>query len=201
MASKRMTSQPNTSPAMQLLELVWGNTNGATGHSWERLNHAMQDALSLAINAGLRFDADDFKALGRFDPGYWIGPDGGEWAYSLAVAVDNQSAIKAFEKHAGRPPLIGDNVNLYVNASGVHGQTASRTRGRLAVGSVFDYAGVRPTVTSFKGDAAIACTYKVSENGASYPKKIDRRFRITGDDLIRDRAERKAKRKENANGE
>ena len=65
------------STAMQLMELVWKNCCEVTGHSWERINRSMQGSLRLAIDAGLRFDRDDFTAIeNRMRIGFWGGNDG-----------------------------------------------------------------------------------------------------------------------------
>lgn len=50
-------------PVIALLNLVWEQTNTATAHSWERLNHAMRNALELAIGAGFPFALEDMQYI------------------------------------------------------------------------------------------------------------------------------------------
>ena len=90
------------SPAYQLLHHVWRHCLAETGHSWERLNRSMRDAMQLAINAGIEFDQNDFtKRCNDFRGGYWFGETGGEGFYSLAVQTGNLSAAQAFESWKG----------------------------------------------------------------------------------------------------
>jgi len=103
-----MARKPKPSPAYSLMAHVWQCSLEATGHSWERLNHAMHDALKLAINAGMIFESDDFgRIMAGFRGGYWILDGGGEWCYALAVRTGNLSAARAFEHWKGRKPFIG----------------------------------------------------------------------------------------------
>ena len=81
------------SAAIQLLDLVWSSANKATEHSWERLNHGMRAALSLAIGAGLKFEEGDVAhVLSNYRSGYWIG-ESSEWIYSDAITVGNELAL------------------------------------------------------------------------------------------------------------
>ena len=170
----------NLSPAYQLLHHVWLHSLAATGHSWERLNHSMRGAMQLAINAGLRFDRDDFARMYKeFRGGYWFGETGGEGFYALAVQTGNLSAAQAFESWNGRQPFIADDVDT---------GSGRRKRGRLAVGSRFPWRGFQVTVTSFALDGAhlTACAYT---DGTE--RKVSKRFRITVADIRVDRKERK----------
>jgi len=51
-----MAKKARSSSVIELLDLVYASTNDATSHSYERLNHAMRNALKLAIGAGFKFD-------------------------------------------------------------------------------------------------------------------------------------------------
>jgi len=183
---------------MKLLTLVWENVAEATPHSWDKVNHSMRTALDLAIGSGMRFSKDDFKQIAeRFRAGYWFSDDGGEHFYTLAVNVCNVSACQSFEAWKGRKPIIADEVSPESHVARechgyTHGHRGSRQQDRICVGTSFFYAGIRPIVTSFSGDAVIACTYKPKPEG-SYTSKVEKRFNITAVDIQRDRAEKKQK--------
>lgn len=186
-----------SSPAMQLMTLVWDRNSESTPHSWERLNHAMRAALSLAIRSGLRFDPGDFDRISKdMRYGYWITDDGGEWAYALAVCFEHRSFCQEWERFKGRQAFMGDDVAMINYEGGVHGSFLRRARGRLAVRATFEYAGEQLTVTSFSEDGQhlTACTHKPQKDG-EHRRKISRRFKVTHDDLKRDRAERREKAK------
>lgn len=180
-----MHSKP--SPAIEILNLIWNNANSEVSHSWERLNTAMRDALQLAIGSGFPFEIGDFDYIrNNYDSNRWIGD--WEWAYREAVSVDNKSAYQSFEACFQRTAIIADHVDI--PASRFLHLTSKRSRGRLVVGARFIYQGRLVTVTSFADDNSYltACTYK--DNGA-YPLKIAKRFKITRESIIADRAERK----------
>ena len=175
----------NLSPAYQLLHHVWKHSLNATGHSWERLNHSMRGAMQLAINAGLRFDQDDFAKIWKeFRGGYWFGETDGEGFYALAVQTGNLSAAQAFESWNKRQPFIADDVDPGCNYSYSH-LTGRRKRGRLAVGFEFPWRGSQVKVTSFAADGThlTACAYK--------ERKVAKRYSITVADIRVDRKERK----------
>ncbi len=174
------------SPAYQLLHHVWRHSMKATRHSWERLNHSMQDAMDLAISAGLKFEPDDFdRVFKELRAGRWCGADNGEQWYALAVAVGNQSAAMAFELFVERPPFIADDVQSQ-DFRATH--RTCRARDRLAVGSRFPWKNHQVTVTSFAPSGAFltACAY------AKDSRKVTRRFSLTVAGIHNDRAERKA---------
>jgi hypothetical protein len=178
---------------IQMMDLVWDNANDATSHSWERLNGAMHSALNLGIGSGFKLDEDDIACvMANYSTGYWIG-ESSEWVYGLAIAVENASAIKSFEKWKGRAPIIADDVTLNSHSGYTHGGHLARAKERLAVGSKFPFRGLELTVTSFNGDSCTACSYK--ETGKSYERKIDKRFKITRELIIEERAERKERGK------
>ncbi len=100
------------SPAYQLIQLVWDKT---AFKSWIRLNHTMQNALSLALEAGLTFDLGDIKSIcDTMRGGRWFGES--EWIYKAAVEWDNGSAARSYELWQGREPFILDGRRLYVGA-------------------------------------------------------------------------------------
>lgn len=178
------------SPALTLIRHTWEHACKATTHSWERLNHAMHDSLKLAISGGLEFDAGDMKTLFEsFRSGYWIGASS-EWIYTLAVADENISAVESYEAATLREPIRADDIEARVRC-GMHGDNIQRGRERLFVGATFTYGAVRPTVTSFDSDGnAVACTYH-KRNEGEYGNKVLKRYRVSQEDIVRDRAERK----------
>lgn len=137
------------SPALKLLGLVWRETKF---RSWIRLNHTMQDALSLAITSGMRFEVGDFeRMLGRFSGSHWFGSNAEGWIYGAAVRHGNTSACKAWEHLVGRKPFIYEGKRLH--------------EGARIDPSDLDGAGGHPAfVTSFASDgkSLIACTYHVA---------------------------------------
>ncbi len=170
------------STAMQLMELVWKNCCEVTGHSWERINRSMQGSLRLAIDAGLRFDRDDFTAIeNRMRIGFWGGNDGhmlGERFYTTAVKHGNSSAAQSFEAWKGRKPFMF-NWTAY---------RPTKNRVRLAHNSRFSWHGETVTVTSFSedGEYLVACSYRWVDKYY----RIYHRYKITIADL---RADMKAR--------
>ncbi len=185
-----MGKKQQQSPAMTLLQLVWANMYGLNvfEKSWDRVNWAMQEALTLAIVRGFRFDADDWAAMEPFRPWCWRDT---EYCYSLAVAggyYDNRAhginmpACLAIEKDLGRKPFL-----LQTDRMG-----HDKTRTRICVGVQFVWSGPKDKkdsavkVTSFAKDqqSFIACSYKpVADAGDYCREKIERRYRITHDDI------------------
>lgn len=133
------------SSAVKLLQHVWDHMQEATSHSWLKVNHAMADALRLAIRSGMRFDLNDFEYIAKeFRSGYWTG--NGEWIYSLAVIYRNSSAYLAFEHKRNRTPIIIKGASIYVHTGdGPCGNGLSR----LIVGAEFTWAGDKVKVGSF----------------------------------------------------
>ena len=125
------------SPVIQLLQVIWNHTCDA-GHSWERLNAALQSGLALAIGYGFVFERDDFVEIAkRFRPGYWLN---GESYYSRAVEgpgcgggrkYANLSAAKAFEHWVERKPYIVKGRRLALGSEVQHPE-----HGRLWVTSI-----------------------------------------------------------------
>ncbi len=190
------------SQVIQFMDLVYNNANDGTSHSWGRINSAMRSALKLTIGSGFKFLADDFAyVMANYRSDYWISDP--EWMYAYAIAEGNKTAVASFEAWKRREPFIADDVSMgerheYAHASG------TRDKERLHVGAQFKWKGQRVTVTSFSKDglSLTACSYKPNPEPATCSKchrkewgnnerKIDKRFTITREAIILDRAERK----------
>jgi hypothetical protein len=181
------------SAAIRLLDLVWQNTTKDT--SYERLNHSMRDALTLAIGCGMPMAAGDIKhVFSNYRSGYWIS-DSDEWIYTLAIQVGNMPAIKSYEAAKDRKPFLADDVSFSADSGYIHSSYVNRQRERLCVGCSFSWKGLTLKVNSFAKDqsAVNACSYRrVKEEGHTYATdKVDKRFKITRDDILTERAERK----------
>src|SRR5262245_17686092 len=116
-----------------LLDLTWNHTNQAGGHSYERLNYAMQQALTLAIGAGFPWQVDDMAYIAtHYRFGYWC-RESPEWIYTLAVHCNNLAAAQSYEAWQGRKPFIADQVEPpgYGSRGFLH-RSGTRQRGRLA---------------------------------------------------------------------
>ncbi len=191
-----MTNKKETSPAIQLLDLVWKNSVAVTGFSWDRLNRSMSSALSLVIDSGMRFDPGDFAViLEKYRMHCWCGMDGGlaESFYTLAVITDNISAAQSFEAWKGRKPFIADHIEPPEWGHGVP-RAWSRKRGRLAVRFTFPWNGETVKVTTFAEDSShlVACSYHPQTEKAPYATaKIKHRYKITIKDIRKSRAERR----------
>ncbi len=161
-------------PVIQLIDNVW-NEQGKCGwgHSWDRLNHSLAPALSLAIEFGFKFERGDFTTLlkkYRFER--WCGEDMGEGFYSLACCASrsrgiaahgiNRSAAISFEKLRNRKPFL-------------YRPPRRKDKIRLAVGSQIWRNETSFYVTSFADDGSylVACAYK----------GVTKRIRLTADDL------------------
>jgi len=191
--------EPPESPVHAMLALVFRQANTGTGHSWERLNHAMHNALQLAIGSGFPFTPDDLRAVCReFRGGYWMSSSD-EWVYAYAIRQANTSAIKAYEEYKPREPFIADEVEVvsYYGGRHTHGDRGKQSKERLHVGAKFTWHGEKVEVTSFNDDGCslVACSYKDRQlNKDGYEignRKIKKRYTITRQDIIEDRAERK----------
>ena len=174
-------SKTKDSPAMQLLQLVWNENNRGTRFSWERLNHGMRMGVHLAIGSGMRFAPGDFHAIyQRFNAGRWIGDS--EWVYTMAVQVDNISAIECIEADRKRTPIRANDCRFSRNNCGewLHGASFERQRSRLAVGVGFRIGKEVAWVTSFVADnKVVACKY-----AKPYPEgKPISRLTLSQDDI------------------
>jgi len=151
------------SPAVRLLRLAWESQGHQRGHSWDRINHAMHDALCMAIRYGFAFKREDFVLIakqpseGGFNFGYWCGNNrhmSGEHFYSLAVRGQdrhgaNRSAALAFEHWKDRKPFL------------VRSDPKAKAPSRIAIGVGFRWYDEPVTCTSFSecGTALTACSH------------------------------------------
>lgn len=213
MASKKSEKEQERSGVIQLLDLVYKNSLCGVNHSWERLNKAMRLSLKTAIGSGFEFDIDDWQYIGsHYRSGYWLGDDIEHW-YAICVSDDNATAIASYEKWKNREACIADDVTPI--KSDIAHMTGTRNLCRLAVGSEFAWKGKKVTVTSFGDGYLVACSYKPRERHPDpseevqkamavvrqsvrwindphdYSNKIEKRFKITRQDIIDDRAARK----------
>lgn len=192
-----MTKQPADSPAIQLMQLLWRDSQKATGHSWLRLNQGLREGLFLAVKIGLEFrDGDLGEISRRFRGSYWFGADF-ESFYTCAVVYANRSAWKAYEADAKRTPFIWTPAALRDRWGG--GGQGINNPARLTVGCEFVWKGERVTVTSFNDGSGylVAQSYIRSESEdcetcghqKTWPKnKILHRYTITHEDFKAEKA-------------
>lgn len=161
------------SPAFRLMSLIYTHQGHHMPQSNERWDQSMNQALSLAIESGLRFDLTDFAEIAEIC--YRFGSEGD---YALACrsyrcstgrkGTPNLSAARSFEHYKKRKPFI---LQMHPHRP---------TRERVAVGSSFWWKGEQLTCTSFADDGGsiIACSYKEPET--EYARaKVKARVRIT----------------------
>lgn len=188
------------SQVIQFLRLAWKNSDAGVPFAWERLNHTMAAAMRVALGA-FKFEPGDYAtAMKEFNGGRWCDPEG---SYATAVANGNTSACVSIEKYLGREPIIADDVKMAGRYDSNTHLIADRQKERLHVGAGFTWKGDRVKITSFSGNAAIACSYrKVGEeescdkcgHSRSWPReKVAKRYTITREAIIAERAERKRK--------
>jgi len=180
-------SSTKKSAVISLLDHVYEQSLKAEPLSWQRINYAMQNALEIAIGALFEFTPGDWKhILSNYKSCFWIGDDVERW-YSNAVASGNSSSFTDFESMRNRQPIIADNVDP-VKSAYAH-VTGSRVKERLHVGAKLQWQGHRVTVTSFKGDGSCtACAYAKRDG---YDGKVIKRFTITREAIIGERADAK----------
>lgn len=174
----RAGEPPTVSAAMGLLQHIWDNRQEATGHSWTRLNQAMSNGVTLAIQAGLFFDRTDFGLMHKkFNGGYWFGESGGEGWYSTAIEYSNESACQALEQWFGRKPIIFDGRRLHVGTRLWWPERDIRNG----------------NVTSFKDDkeSVIVCLYEVDKEKMSTSNKPSKRITIHRDEFVARETQRK----------
>lgn len=203
---KERRKAQKASPAMLLVEHVWGHCGEKGRDSYRTLNASMIDALSLAITSGMQFARDDFTYIAnRFNFGYWCGNDGhmsGERFYSAACKADNLSAAQSFEAWKGRRPFI---VKGDVAGSGSNGRVYIHKDLYLNL-EPKPARPVRWEVSSFSesGDAFVVIqkVHEFDERGYVTRTKVKRRQTIDRDRFAelhgavreKERAARKAKR-------
>lgn len=154
--------------ALKLIAHVWGNRHTT---SWEAVNHCMYDAVKLAIGAKLEWEPNDFKYIeDNFRPGYWLGADGWERPYSLAVWTDATSFIKSYETFSGRKPFMANEVSAYGQSEGyAHANSQNRVRGRIALNSEVWIDSVRFECTSITNERIV-----LTSRPASGKRKINK---------------------------
>lgn len=175
---------------MQLLSLVWEHKQAATSHSWLKINHAMSDALTLAIRSGMEFAINDFAEMSQFRPGYWRNIENN---YQDAVLYRNSSAWKSIEALLKRVPFIvkGASMRAYTG-DGPCGEGLAR----LIVGAEFKWDGSHVHVTSINdakgyvvacvygdwdGDEDLCPTCKRARKSREY--KVTKQYKITHADI------------------
>jgi hypothetical protein len=175
------------SPALKLMRIVWSNVQEGTSHSWTRLNGAMSNALKLAIEAGLKFDKNDFATINNeMSGGFWMNSDFG---YALAICSEHPSAYQSYETWKGIAPYIWP-------CSTAGHVSRSWTGTRIHIGAEFVWKGERVKCTNLDSERVIACSYKSKasrrlpkcktcgkEEWSSEEVKILHRFSITADDF------------------
>lgn len=148
-------------PVFRFMNLLYQHGLGSPTHSWRKLNGAMHKGMSAAIEAGMPFAENDVTTIAsKMNGRYWLHVDG---LYALAVEWDNVSACKAFEQNRGFKPYELDGRRIFV-------------------GRDFVWKGTRVTCTSISAKDMVACSYK--GNPSDYPRKIDRRFALTNEDIV-----------------
>lgn len=184
-----MSIKKSDSAPIRLLQLIWDNALGATGHSWRRLNAPLQQGLRLSITSGMKFGRDDFKKIEeRYRPQYWmgLGSDSGEGYFTTAAIEDNVSAAVSFEIWKDRKPFHFRGIESDPDISGMKRFEGRR---RLFVGSWFHWNGERVFLTSFSkdGESVGACSYAPEKGNPDWSiwtrGKILHRYRITRGDL------------------
>ena len=154
------------SKAYELVRIVWDHANSTRSHSWTRYNHALHEAVSLAISAGIPFHKDDFQTF-RSDMrgGYWFGESGIMSWYTLACSMGNLTAAISIEQYLGMAPFRVGDKRLCVR-SGRRDQDLREYTGREADRGFY--------VTSMAPDHLVACRY-TDETGVWRSKPTKRR--------------------------
>lgn len=157
------TQEPADSPALAFVRHLYRHGQGATGHSWVRLNAALFGAVSVAIEGGLEFAERDFAEFySRFKGAYWLGTPPDRF-YSTACEYGNISAAKSYEAAMGFKPYTLEGQRVYV-------------------GRRFTWNEQSVRCTSIGRDGLVACSYKERKKG-EYGDKIDRRYTISNEEM------------------
>lgn len=179
--------KPPHTPVIALLKIVEMHEQAATRFSSERGEHAMMQAMSLAVHSGMQFDLDDFQEAARLKL-LVLQENTAERLYAAAIVEGNISACRAWEQWRKRKPFMFVDVDPSKYIFTWAHMRSSKSRDRLAVGSSFfwpvDGHGKpqsRVYVTSFAddGESLVACMYLKD----AHPRKIARRIRLTRADL------------------
>ena len=165
-----------TSPARQLVDFVVTNCRAVRRADRKSVR---REAVNLAIKAGLEFNAEDFKELNEANllPCYLNNDNNyGEEYYTYAVKHENTSACRSFEFWKQREPYFWKGK-------------------RLTIGDALVWNDYDCRVTSFtKCGSIILCSYLPrslqhveaadgSRRVRYLAEQVDRRFRVTPDDL------------------
>ncbi len=172
------------SPVIRLVDLIWENAEKATGHSWTRLNTALHQSVTLAIEAGLKFAVGDFEHILRnYNSGFWRGEGGGEYWYSRAVECHNISACQSFEIMKERKPFILGGKRL---AIGTRIDSILDRREMLGNGWLPLQWAHTPAVevgSFFADGTGFNCFSKFDTKKDEWSKKPVRRFRVGRDQI------------------
>jgi len=148
-----MAKKKTDSRLYRFVEMVW--ENGRDG-SWERYNHSLFDALTIAVKMNFEIHEGDFaKIADRMRVSYWLY---NERIYRTAVEAYNNKACQEIERYLDRPAFRFE-------------------KKRLFEGSQFMWDGEYVTVTSIRKDDLTACSYQ------SGGRKVKRRYRLTREQL------------------
>jgi hypothetical protein len=160
-----MPQNPKQSPVIQFITLAWQNATKGVPFSYERINHTMSRAMSVALGA-FEFGLNDYAVIanGEFGACHWLDTEN---CYTAAVVNGNTSACLSIEKHLGREPIIADNVDPPKYGDRNTHLVGKRQRERLHVGARFPWKGETVTVTSIGTDSATACSYRKRKDGAT----------------------------------
>lgn len=167
-----MRKKTTESSGLRLLRMVWGNAQKETGHSWLKLNHALQETLSLAIRAGMEIRADELRLINKppfsdgMNSGYWIQTEN---LYETAILYRNAAAYQAIEEYLGRKAFIIPGARKHINTGD---GPAGNGLPRLFLGAEFAWNGERVRVTSFNDEekTLTACSYKLDGEKKSCKK-------------------------------
>ena len=119
-----MTETNEISKAFELVKFIWDNEKT---NSHVRLNSLMRDALMLAIDAGFKFNKNDFGVIySRFSGGYWFGANTngkgmGACFYTRSCHVGNISAAQSYESFYDFKPFISKKGNRLHVGSKLYG--------------------------------------------------------------------------------
>jgi len=170
-----MKTQKNT-PVIKFVKLA-RDYAASSPHSWTRLNQDVRSACIIAAS-GFPWQNGDLDEMMKITGTHiCLGEQGAECLYTAAVENNNISACREIERYMGRRPIIADNL-------------CDKKRGRLCIGTEFNWKNQHVRVTSFNGDHhAVCCSY---EDKFACPAKIKRRFTISAEDVQKERKAEKA---------
>lgn len=138
---------------LKLVSFVWENQRTT---AWRSLNSCMFSSLYLAIGSNMEWKPSDLQyILENFRPGYWIGENGWNRAYSLAVSTKNDSFVKAYETWADLKPYFGNGVNTSYTSEFTHRSGQSRQRTRIVCGADIMIDGKRFECTSLNNSRIV----------------------------------------------